>query len=69
MSDLIFDLTHYAGKTIASVQICGDAKHYERYKEDCEGLEYAVVTFTDDTAIQFSFWASEMGGLCVDNEE
>lgn len=55
MADLIFDLTQYAGKTIASVQLFGDAEHYAQYKGEYEGLDYAVVTFTDDTSVQFSF--------------
>jgi hypothetical protein len=68
-SDLILDLRQHIGKTVASVHVFGDAAHYARRCGDDEGLDTLVVTFTDGTSFYASYWTSEMGGLCVEEDD
>jgi hypothetical protein len=69
MDDLILDLTHHAGKQVASVHVMGDKKYYDERNEYDEGLGQIVVTFTDGTRFAASCWSSEMGGLIIDEGE
>ena len=68
-NDLVLDLSHHAGKQVQSVHVVGDQWHYDRRKGDGEGLERIEITFTDGSRIVASMWASEMGGLCIDEGE
>ena len=67
--DLISNLTQHAGKTVQSVHVYGGRAVYERRKGDYEGLDRIVITFTDGTRVVASYWASEMGGLTIDEGE
>jgi hypothetical protein len=67
--DLILSMPHHADKVVESVQVWGDLAHYERRGGADEGLDRIVITFTDGTRVVASYWASEMGGLIIDEGE
>lgn len=68
-NDLILSMPHHAGKVVESVHVWGDRAHYEHRKDDDEGLDHIVITFTDGTRVVASYWTSEMGGLTIDEGE
>jgi hypothetical protein len=69
VNEVILDLRQHVGKHVQSVHVLGDKALYERRCGDDEGLNSIVVTFTDGTRIVASYWASEMGGLYIDEGE
>lgn len=67
--DLILDLRQHIGKQVAAVHVYGDKAHYDRRKGDDEGLERILIAFTDGTTLAASYWTTEMGGLCIEEDD